>query len=72
MPVKPTVTSPRSRALRSAARMFGERPEVDSASSTSPRSAETFDLPREHLLEAVVVGDIAVSAEVSVVSAIAA
>ena len=28
---------PRSRAVRSAARMFGERPEVDSASSTSPR-----------------------------------
>src|SRR5246127_2392975 len=37
VPVKPMVTRPCSWATRSAARMFGERPEVDSTSSTSPR-----------------------------------
>ena len=37
--------------------MFGERPEVDSARSTSPGRPRTLDLPGENLLKSVIVGD---------------
>ena len=57
MPVKPMVTMPFSRAVRSAARMFGERPEVDQRQQHIAALAEACDLPREHLFEAVIVGD---------------
>ena len=57
LPVKPMVTSPRFLAVRSAARMFGERPEVDNAEQHVAAQAKALDLPREHLFETVIVGD---------------
>src|SRR5262249_46647531 len=71
VPVKPMVIRPCSWATRNAVRMFCERPEVESTSSTSPRRprpaiwrANTCSKPQSLA--------IAVSAEVSVVSAMAA
>ncbi len=55
--LKPTVTSPSSRAACSAAITFGERPEVEIADEHVALVSQRAKLAREHLLEAVVVAD---------------
>ena len=57
VPVKPMVTRPCARAVRSAASMFGERARGGKRQQHVAALAEARDLAREHLFEAVIVGD---------------
>ena len=57
LPVKPIAVRPLRRAARSARRIFGERPEVDIAISTSPSRPSPRTWRSNRLLESVIVAD---------------
>ncbi len=58
VPVKPMVTRPCARALRSAAMIFGRRPAGGGERQQHVAAlAEALDLTREHLLKTVIIGD---------------